>query len=193
MIKYKNWVLDSEEELFFCYWMEELKEAGYINEFSRIEDPILIFDKVSFDFFIRGKKEVKPLIKSILRPLSYTPDFFISWTEKADSVFIAIRNNEYYAVSFKKCIFYTEEDMTSVIDVKGTFRNPRILTATTFPIIQKILAYKGIYVQKIVPFGKSGLFAKTFTPNQYNFTPTGKFKKIPWKVLNLNQYLNNKI
>lgn len=184
MIKFKDWVLDSQEELFFCYWLDALKEAGYINEFSRIEEPILIFDKVSFDFFIKGK----PLTKAILRPISYTPDFYISWNEKAEGVFLAIRGHDYELKDFKRCVFYSE-DLTSIVDVKGTFRNPKVISATTFPIIQKILAYKGLYIQEVKPFGPKGLFARTFTPTEYHFTPTGRIKKIPWTPLSLNQYV----
>ncbi len=187
-VEYNDWVLDSNEELYFCYWLEALQAIGYVESFTRIQDPILLFDKLYFNF----KVDLKPIEKFILHPLEYTPDFIIKWSKDADGILAARRNGEYSKDSFIGCLFYTEDDLVSIVDVKGTFKGTGLTSSITFPIIQKILAYQGQYVQKVIPFGKKGLFEKTFTPKEYLFTPTGKLKKINWEVKTLETYINNK-
>lgn len=184
-MKYRDWLLDSEEELVFCYWLEELQENGFVDFFYRIEEPILSYDKINFDFIVGGKK----ISKHILRRLSYTPDFLIKWNEKADGKIIAIKEGTYTKKQFKNCIFYCESDKQSIIDVKGPFGR-KLISGITFPILQKVLAYNGTFVQKIVPLGNKGLFSKTFTPKQYLLTKTGKIKKINWTVKSVTEYLN---
>lgn len=187
-IEYNDWVLDSNEELYFCHWLEALQAIGYVESFTRIQDPILLFDKVYFNFKIDGK----PLKKHVFRIMEYTPDFIIQWSKLAEGHLVAKRDGEYTKASFKGCLFYTEDDLVSIVDVKGTFKGGRLISSITFPIIQKILAYQGTYVQEVLPFGKKGLFDKTFTPKEYLFTPTGKLKKINWGVKTLETYINDK-
>lgn len=190
-IRYNNWTLDSEEELFFVYWLEELKSHGYVVDFERVESPIKIFDKVHFKFHVEQKNKIKELDKFMLHDLTYTPDFRIHWSEITDGNLIAIKNHTYKEEDFKRCIFYCDEDLVSLVDVKGAFATSKQISAITFPVIQKILANRGIYVQKIIPFTDKGLFAKTFTPIAYQFTKTGKLRKINWAVIDVKNFLKN--
>ncbi len=187
-VEYNGWVLDSNEELYFCYWLEALQAIGYIESFMRVQDPILLFDKLYFNFKVDGK----PVNKHVFRAMEYTPDFIIQWSKEAEGRLVAKFNGDYTRSSFTGCLFYTEDDLVSVVDVKGTFKGTGLTSSITFPIIQKILAYQGTYIQKVIPFGKSGLFDKTFTPKEYLFTPTGKLKKINWGVKTLETYINDK-
>ncbi len=185
-IQYNNWILDSQEELYFIWWLEELQSAGFIESFYRIEEPIVIFEKTSFDFIVGNKELSKP----ILRKINYTPDFYIQWADKAEGIFLAVVNGSYTKEQFKRCVFYCESNKVSIVDVKGTFSG-RLISAITFPIIQKILFHKNIFVQKVVPLGDKGLFANTFTPAKYFLTPkTGKQRKTSFKMERLNKYLN---
>lgn len=187
-IEYKDWVLDSEEELYFVYWLQQLQEQGYVETFLRVQEPILLFDKVLFNFTI----DQKPITKPILRSMEYTPDFYIKWGNSSDGLFVAKREGEYQKNTFKNCIFYTDDSLTSIVDVKGVFKGTGLTSSITFPIIQKILAYKeDLFIQAVKPFGPKGLFAKTFTPDLYLQTKTGKQRKINWEVKTLEQYLNS--
>lgn len=187
-IKYKNWILDSEEELYFVHWLEELQAEGYIEYFNRVQDPIQIFNKVNFKFFINNGKKIKEIEKFILHPLEYTPDFIIKWSKQANGKLVAIKNHEYTKKDFDRCEFYCNDDFISLVDVKGAYASPKLISAITFPIIQKILAYNGIFVQKVVPF--KGLFSNTFTPLTYLFTKTGKQRTIKWNIVSVKEFLN---
>lgn len=192
-IKFEDWELDSEEELYFCHWLAELQERNMIESFFRVTEPITIFDKVNFDFNIREKSTVKQISKFILHPLTYTPDFLINWNKAADGKIMARTGETYSKASFNQCEFYTDS-YSSIVDVKGAYSHAKLVTSITFPVLQKVLAYnKGIYVQKVMPLAKAGLFAKTFTPAAYLNTKTGKKRKITWEVRDVDNYLNNLI
>lgn len=189
-IKYNDWILDSEEELFFCHWVDELIQRGYVEEFYRVQEPIIIFEKVNFDFFVTEKSKIKQISKFILHPLTYTPDFYIRWAEKADGIFYATINGTYTKEAFNKCEFYCRDDRVSIVDVKGGWSGAKLISSVTFPVLQKILFFKDIYIQKVVPLTPKGLFSKTFTPTAYTVTPTGKYKRINWSVIHIDVFLN---
>jgi hypothetical protein len=187
---YKSWLLDSEEELFFCYWLEELKENGFIDSFERVTDSMSVYEPFYYEYYKKTKKGPKLAKKILTRKLTYTADFQIKWNKKADGIFVMNSEGLYPEKhsSYFHCIPLS--NFFSIVDVKGTFKNPKVHTSVTFPIIQKILLSHGCYVQDVIPLGDKGLFAKTFTPKKYLLTNTGKQRKIKWKVYTLEEFIN---
>jgi hypothetical protein len=189
MYNYGDWVLDSYEEVVFCYWLEELKELGLIKDFERYTKSIEIIASKQYQIKEKGVKTVKLVDKHLMHNLEYTPDFRIIWSEKADNILIRIKNKTYNKGK-TNAIFIVDSNLESIVDVKGTFVSTRVQSSITFPIIQKILYDKfNIYCQAIIPLGPKGLFSKTFTPTFFLKTPTGKDRKINWKVKTCEQFL----
>jgi hypothetical protein len=179
-IDYNGWVLDSQEELYFCWWLEELKSEKFIHSFERAES-INVFDPVLINYSIDSNGTQKAV--KILRELNYTPDFLIRWNKKAEGIFYTVPGNYYPKEVITDCIFTVFDPKESYVDVKGLFNGPRLSTSITFPFVQKLMYHvNNIYIQKIVPLGEDGLFAKTFTPKKYLTTKTGKERKIKWDI-----------
>jgi hypothetical protein len=183
-LKYNGWELDSQEELYFCWWLEELLNDKYIKSFNRA-DSIPIYDpkKLCFGHHCRA----------IIRELNYEPDFIIEWYSKANGIFYITEGKEYSLFQVKNTPFISLDGKTSLVDVKGLFQGPRLSTSITFPFVQKLLFHeKNIFINKIIPLGDKGLFANTFTPTSYLTTPTGKERKLKWEPRSLEEYLKSK-
>jgi hypothetical protein len=179
-LKYNGWDLDSPEELYFCWWLEELLDHKYIKSFNRAETiPIYNPEKLCFGEHCR----------KVLREFNYTPDFIVEWYPKANGIFFLAVGQEYSKDQVRNVPFISMDKKTSLIDIKGLFQGTRYSSSITFPITQKFLFHeKKIFVDKIIPLGNKGLFAKTFTPKKYLLTETGKQRKINWKVSSVLDY-----
>lgn len=186
MIQYQDYILDSNEELHFCYFLNELKEHGYIKEWYKNYDSMEIIPKQTGMIF-----STKNIQKSffITHSLSYTYDFKIVWNNKAEDIFY-FRNNSKISKKKSDIIFYiytsNKDEVVSFIDVKGTFGYGN--SAITFPIIQKILLhfYK-IYIQKIVPID---LFRKTFLPEILRYKKNGELRIEAKRTITLKEFIN---
>jgi ribosomal protein S8 len=189
-IKYKNQILDSNEEKMMCHYLEELQKNGYIKPFKKNTKSMEIFpsrkEKIEY---LDKKNEVKNLEKHFLHGLSYTYDFMIEWLPKAKNIFYVNIFNDFAKdrKTISKVPFFCLENDISIIDVKGSFAGRNNNSAITFPIIQKLLYDGDIYVQKIIP---KKLFQKTFVPPKELLTPTGKTRKFNFPIKLLKDYEN---
>ena len=170
----------SDEELYFSWWLDELKKHGVVLNWRYEHLPYLLSPAV--DEVVGGK------VKNVLKAHSYTPDFEIMWSLKyTDKVGIKLRK---------------EGIMSSIVDIKGEYA--RNFNDTAFPINQKWMFYKyGLYVNKVIPVAgfrinskkqkvlKKCLFSETFTPKKYLLTATGKQRVIHWKVRTIEQFLED--
>lgn len=168
----------SDEELYFSWWLDELKENCIIIRWE--------YEYSSYPLSPCVKQIVNGKTKTLLQEHSYTPDFHIVWN-----------------VSYKEKlgIRLMEEDVLgSLVDVKGGYSNN--FNDMRFPLNQKWLYQKyGLYVNKIIPVSgfrinskkekvlKKCLFSETFTPKKYLLTPTGKARTIHWKVRSIEEFL----
>lgn len=189
LISYKGQKLDSNEELQFCHYLEELEKNKYIKPFKKNTESMELCEAVKEDINYRDKKgNLKTLNKHFLHNLSYTFDFMIEWLPKAKNVFyINIKDTAPSKETIQTVPFYCLEKNTSIIDVKGSFAGRNNNSAITFPIIQKLLYDGDIYVQKIIP---KKLFQKTFVPPKELLTPTGKTRKFNFPIKLLKDYEN---
>jgi hypothetical protein len=164
----------SDEELFFSWWLDELKEAGIIYSWAYEFEPYVLSEKVCKDG------------KTLLQSHSYIPDFFICWSfSYTPAVKISISGGD---------------NMFSLVDIKGKYSQN--YNDAAFPLNQKWMMQRyGIYVNKVIPIdgfrkNKNGekilkkcLFSETFTPKKYLLTPTGKARTIHWEVKTIEQFL----
>jgi hypothetical protein len=195
---------DSDEEKYFSWYLDELIEAGIIRGY--VYQPLAVS-------LTEKKNMLTPVLKKTKKALTcdtkeylfirehvFTPDFLVLWSKDAilekfvTPVFngddnVTIMNRD---VAFMVNICDNEQEMFSVIDVKGEFARKGNNSAVTFPLNQKWVFDKyGIYVQKIVPNGRKDncLFSQTFTPKKYLFTDkSGKGRTIKFKVKTLEEY-----
>lgn len=164
----------SDEELYFSWWLDELKEKGIVLEWQYEHFTFPLFDKV-YD----GKK-------TLLAEHNYTPDFFVQFGKNYNTKF-----------GFKALL---EPSFSALVDVKGGYSNN--FNDMRFPLNQKWMYQKfGLYVNKIIPVSgfrinskkekvlKKCLFSETFTPKKYLLTPTGKERTIHWKVRSVEEFL----
>lgn len=166
----------SDEELYFSWYLDELKEAGFVSNWWYEPSTFILTTPVTKEVRkeIKLKTKIKTIVsnKVLMSGSDYTPDFLVQF--------------KHLPPFLMDNLFITKADNGSLnwwVDTKGSFNGRNNNSAITFPLKQKMLYYtQGILVEKIIP-GK--LFANTFTPEKYLTTPTGKEKKIKWTLKKL--------
>lgn len=171
IFKGTKYIYRSAEELHFSYYLDELKQSGFVEDY---EYETTIFElsplvKESYEISKTNKKgEVKIITKckTILRPHIYTLDF---------------------KISFKKVPLFLKEtvkDNIWFVEIKPDYNYQNMLRE--FKINQKWVydKYK-IFIDIVVP---KQLFMKTFTPEKYLFTEIKKQpRKISWEIKKLQK------
>lgn len=165
MIKIDRERFDSDEELWFAHWCEELKLEGYIKHWSHEGLKI----ELTPDVFIPWQKKMKTKVKieerKLLQGSSYMPDFFIEWSEKADGLFCweemgTYENNPY------KMLFSVNG--VSIVEIKPSFDQNNMTRLVRDRIKQ---AYTQGYFVNLVK--SPDYFKDSFTPERYFYTPSG--------------------
>lgn len=179
----------SREEEYFSYYLEELKQAGFVKDWGYEVNTFTLSEPVVNYYYknVRGKTVVKS--EHLLREASITADFSILWDKKAENIFYL--NTEVPIKGSVRDIPFrvnttVEEDgeqkFISYVEIKAYYEK-NTSSSISFPYKQKWLYDKtGIYIQKIKPFSPKKskradtLFNLTFTPR---------------KVINLEVYRRN--
>ena len=191
---------DSQEELYFSWWAEELQAAGYISKIYRDVEPYKLGEAFQYDWVLEEqlKTKLKVTNKStkVLQPHIYTPDFEIVWAPKANGVFY---ENIDELGNPKEMPYFIAQDDNSLIEIKPAFDMQNMTRLATVNI-KWVYDKFGDYVQKVVVkpnVGKKGLtpanalFVKTFTPKRYLMTDSAKqMRKIKFPVVTLEEFLN---
>jgi hypothetical protein len=152
----------SQEEKYFSYYLDELKNAGFVSNYW--------YEPTSFVLSEKVKITVNEKSKTLFQEHSYTPDFKIQFNIVPEWLSShPIINNIWW------------------VDVKGTFN--RHGGDRVFPINAKWMYQRHeIMVEKVIP---QKLFEKTFTPEIYLLTDISKQKrKIKWQITTLKQKEN---
>jgi len=183
---------DSNEELYFEMWLNELVENGYIEKFIYQPDSFLLHESVKYDILIELKTKTKMEQRTLLQKHSYTPDYKIFWNKKAKGLFY----QNIGEIKNKPPVIFAQDDI-SYIDIKGTYNQHN--TWQSFEINRKIIWEKfGIFIDKIQPIGKkSCLFGLTFTPKKLPIWQKRDSTKLyawakKWKIKYLNDFVSNK-
>lgn len=212
MTKVKKFTERNTIELYAEWYLNELKENGFVKEYYR-EPQVIELTPRKFhprSSFKETKKGIEEKLEdfTFLRELNYRYDYLIEWDTKAEHIFY-----NHITKPFKlPCPFVAMDSqdgkVISLIDVKPTAQGAVFghnTTGYTFPIIQKVLFnFYGIYINKTIPIPmvsggeiKSGnsqaLFTTTFVPSRYLLTDTGKqARQIKYKTQSLKEYLDRR-
>ena len=185
---YKGLEFDSVGEMHFYWWLEELKENGYVSDILLQPDPFPMSDRVSMLFtkHLKTKTQVKPF--TVMREHVYTTDFLFVFTDKAKKIF---------HVSFdEKSSDHTKEELSNLkttnngvclIEVKPSFDQNNM---TRLAVLNQkwVMEKHGKFINIVIP---EKLFEKTFTPTRYLFCDKSKqTRKIKYSnVVTLKEYL----
>lgn len=177
---------ESEEEWFFACWVRECLQKGIILEAYRPE-LIELRSSLSFPYKLKLKTKVIDDEFVLVKGSDYKGDMFIKWNPVYAGIFFINAGDTF---DFKPSprgsyckdnhLFYCFKHNQSLIDVKGTFQNKN---QHPFSRTQQLLAAFGVFVQKVIPLGKDGLFSKTFAPTEYLYTAVHKKKRSAFKSL----------
>lgn len=162
----------SVEEKRFSYYVNELLDGGWLLNATYQPSSFLLTEDVKVHAFVHKKNSNEMVYVKLLNGSEYTCDWELLWSPKADGVFTWREGGVYnkgffpYSKKYPNCFipFYSVGGV-SYIDVKGNFAAQGNSSAITFPVKQKMLMQKGIFVQKVVlSLDDKSLFANTFTP-----------------------------
>lgn len=190
-IEYEGSIYDSFEELHFAYWLNELKEEGFITDWSRTCLPISLTDGLYHSFtetkILKTKTKQNEKRQVLLAPSVYTPDFNICWSAKAKGTFfVTLAHDGRIATPF---IGKQEADVySSLVEIKPLFDQNNM--TRVFKNNQKFIWDK--YKEYVNLIYVTELFEQTFTPKKYRLTPTGKPRKINWNPITLKQFVDDK-
>lgn len=165
----------SNEEIYFSWWLDELKEAGYVESYAYENRKLVLMNEVKIPWFEQKKTGVKEREHHLFSETTYTPDFEITWDKKALGIFCSgAPGNKRPFFMGADCSLVADHAI-SIVDVKGDHSQGASrgnFSQYSFPYKQK-MAWENlrIYVQKVVPIK---LFRETFVPQRYFMTDGGK-------------------
>lgn len=186
----------SDDEVFFAWFLDELKESDYVRKWTYEEE---VFDLVD-SHKVPWKKKMRTKIKdeefTLIQGCTYQPDFKIYWNDKAKDIFYYERN-ETITQPEKVLPYFYAKDGISRIEIKPShdFQNK---TAQATIKIKWLLQVKDVYVQIVIPTpsvtrGKvkplNALFHALFTPKRYWTTDGGtKMRTIRFNKKTLSEW-----
>lgn len=179
--RFKNWVLDSQGEVDFCHYLQELKDNGYVKKFDRAET-INLSKAMTNVFPVQLKTKSKKVVKTVLQKHDYTYDFDIFWTEKGLKYFCNKLGEEDWTKPF---LINTEN--LSQIENKPEFDFSNMTRLVNLNVKWMWDKY-GIFIQVVK---NKDLFTETFTPKTLLKTKTGKTRVFKWKVRTLEDYIKS--
>lgn len=179
--------LDSKEELYFYWYLMELKRKGFIKDFKKSKTYQL--SKPLGKRYIQPMKKVDDKIKTqiIWREHVYTPDFTIWWEKESVGV---LATNLLDQFERHTCNFICQEfdgEYFSEIEVKPIF-DQNNMTRLAKINIKWLYESHSIYTNVVkVP----NIFEKTFTPERYLLTDKSmKPRKINFQVKTIDEYVD---
>lgn len=180
---------ESKEELYFTWWLDELKLNGYIDNWKYHPKPFALSDSVKIIWQKQLKTKVKKVPRTLMKGHNYQADFLIRWNNKAKNIFFG-KDNTVNMIAYPFMAEYNSfhNYYRSIVDVKGTFNQNDAWRR--FSIDQKWVwqRYK-IYVQKVIPIK---LFKSTFTPIRYLKTDKQtRHRKLAYTPVSLYQFIND--
>lgn len=201
-------------ELYFEWWLDELKSVGLVMEYEREKTTYTVCDAVPI-FYKQHYKTKEPIYRNfdLVTPITYTPDYEVLFSDKLmNKLFGYVEKDESKLIEeevldvgnvYQETLFYTtdrEYDVFNVIfDVKAGSKaasfSAKLSSSRDFPVKRAMLYQKdGLIVNKVIPIGTANcLFAKTFMPRRYRYTDGGGMqRKIKGKFKTMEDWLLEK-
>ena len=186
--------MDSPEELWMSFWLDEVFKAGYIASFQHHPEAYLLAPAFSYKYDKHLKTRTKELESNLLSPHLYSPDFLVNWNKTARGIFW---NSILDRVQLKNIPFVAQEtedgnnDYYSIVEVKAGFSMYNM--GREFSINQKWMMQRfGVYVNKTIISNKKGLFKDTFTPEKYLLTDKSKQnRKLHFKPRTIEEFIHD--
>lgn len=183
--------VDSDEELWFCWYLQELKEAGIILDADVNRRAISLSNKVEHTFQRIKKKGLKREIEFLMHPHEYTPDFNVQFNMQYRDVFYGVfvmgRKFPAQKIPF---LSFSPGQHAAIIEVKPSF-DQNNMTRLVRTNLKWVFDKYGIYIELVkVP----EIFKDTFTPQKYIDLMQYKIKskegksKIKFTVKTISQY-----
>jgi hypothetical protein len=165
-------IFKSNIEEYFSYYLEELKDRGFIKEWFYEKDTFDLSESISKVYLEAGKKKSLKKSENLMHKASITADFTIIWDNSAENIFYLNREKP-ISVKIKRIPFrlsYNDYKLESLVETKGSFESTTS-SSISFPYKQKWLYFiSRIFIQKVRPFKNSIqsdiLFQNTFTPKK---------------------------
>lgn len=190
---------DSNDELYFSWYCEELKEFGIIYDFTRGNSYELNKTlKIEYKEIkvLKTKTKIVDKIQTLIPTKIYTPDFEIIWNRGENSRKFVQVLKESIQITKPFICQLLEGIFTSIIEIKPQFDQNNM--TRLFKTNQAIMWDKKIYVNLI---GYEELFENTFTPKKFILNPNQIYSnntkfgkkgdsKIKWKIRTLKEYLD---
>lgn len=178
---------DSKEELYFSWWLDQLKAKGYVNRWERNEASWSLTKGLKHTYIKPMKRvENKVMEQTILAPSEYTPDFTIYWEPKAIGIFVSELFN---TVGKIETPFICQlPELISIVETKADFDRNN-MSRLAMNNIKFVYENYQVYINMTkLP----SLFNKTFTPDRYLMTDrTFKPRKLKYKnVRTLREFIN---
>lgn len=180
---YEKKLFDSKEEVYFYWWLQELKNRGYVEDIFThpIENMFVLSDRICNNYRQKGK----PKEQFIFHPKTYTPDFVVIWSSKGRNLFY----NEWKAEK-KESLFSAHWEIVHFVygyqsyhDVKPNYTVQDSQKAVFAlkqnwvhdkfgKIINKTILFPNKKNKKWTP--KKTVFTETFVPERFLWTDAGK-------------------
>lgn len=188
---------DSNEELYFYWWVKELIEAGFIEKYVPHPTVYNLSEELKLPYHKPMKRvAAKEMWKTIINGHEYTPDAGIVWNDNAVGIFTYNLDQSPYMhlesnVPTSRDYFdkIVSKRNKAIIEVKPAFDQNNM---TRLAIINQkwVLDKYNKFVNIIVP---QKLFNETFTPKRYLLTNlSGKKREIKFKVRTLEEFVTLK-
>ena len=182
----------SDEEWSAVLWLREAVRVRLVEKWEYEPRSFELFPPATFTEPKQLKTKSKTVERCLHRGASYTPDFYITFTDEGRRLMFK---------TFKKSILSGASAANNEvwIDIKGTFNpndQPRY-----FSIIQKAMFHvNGIWVSRIVPFYATvnkktkvrtchGLFYETFAPESLRYMKKGPLNSCGRACFSVEQFL----
>jgi len=184
----------SNEEWWFSWWLDELLDAGYVEDWEYESEVFTLSDPYRMPWEKKLKTKTKPMEHKLLEKCTYTPDFKIIWDESARGIFYHNIGDEFDDPK-ELPHFFAQENITHIeIKPNHDFQNK-----TQQAVIKmKWLMQIGVWCQLVIPSPKvtkgkvshkNALFYNTFLPERYLYTDkSGQLRKINYKYITFKQW-----
>jgi len=178
----------SNEEIYFSWYLDELIENGYVVKYKQQPIPFSLSDKITKSYqktiVLKTKTKVEDKLEIILNKHIYTCDFKILWDIKAYGIFYCYLNDK---IKQNSNLVIADKNNISFAETKADYDMNNM--TRLFTINQKWVFSKFGIIINLCKLPKH--FKDTFTPTKYLFTDKSKKpRKINYKVITLKQYID---